>query len=86
MSVALLAFAFSGYSGAIARIRRIERKVNLLLNHAGVDPISERVKQLATDPSRRIEAIKAYRDETGAGLAEAKQAVETSSASGKWQT
>jgi ribosomal protein L7/L12 len=39
-------------------------------------PLSERVKLLAGDPAKKIEAIKVYRDETGAGLAEAKEAVE----------
>jgi hypothetical protein len=38
--------------------------------------LSDRVKQLASDPSKKIEAIKTYREETGAGLAEAKEAVE----------
>lgn len=39
-------------------------------------PPSDRVRELARDPARKIEAIKAYREETGAGLAEAKEAVE----------
>ena len=39
--------------------------------------LSDRVKQLAGDPARKIEAIQAYREETGAGLAEAKEAIET---------
>jgi hypothetical protein len=39
-------------------------------------PLSDRVKQLASDPARKIEAIKVYREETGAGLAEAKEVVE----------
>jgi len=34
------------------------------------------VKELARDPSRKIEAIKVYRDESGASLYDAKQAVE----------
>ena len=38
--------------------------------------LSDCVKQLASDPSKKIEAIKTYREETGAGLAEAKEAVE----------
>jgi ribosomal protein L7/L12 len=38
--------------------------------------LSDRVKELARDPRRKIEAIKQLRDETGAGLAEAKQLVE----------
>ena len=38
--------------------------------------LSDRVKQLASDPSQKIEAIKVYREETGASLVEAKEAVE----------
>ena len=33
-------------------------------------------KELARDPSGKIEAIKVYREDTGVGLAEAKEAVE----------
>jgi ribosomal protein L7/L12 len=33
-------------------------------------------QELAADPSRKISAIKAYREEHGVGLAEAKRAVE----------
>jgi ribosomal protein L7/L12 len=39
-------------------------------------PLSARVKQLAIDPNNKIEAIKVYREETGASLAEAKEVVE----------
>jgi hypothetical protein len=65
----------------LARIARIEHKLNLLLRHSGIDllkglPLSNRVKEIAGDPARKIEAIKVYREETGAGLAEAKQAIE----------
>jgi ribosomal protein L7/L12 len=38
--------------------------------------LSQRVKDIARDPSHKIAAIKAYREETGAGLAEAKNAIE----------
>lgn len=38
--------------------------------------MSEGWKKLASDPKQKIEAIKLYREETGAGLAEAKDAVE----------
>lgn len=74
--IALWMIAQTGASAA-----RVERKLNALLRHHGVDPtqglpLSERVKQLADDPSRKIEAIRVYREETGAGLAEAKEAVE----------
>ena len=64
-----------------AGLDRVERRLNLLLRHFNIDPapgspLSDRVKGLANDPARKIEAIKAHREETGAGLAEAKAAVE----------
>jgi ribosomal protein L7/L12 len=34
------------------------------------------VKAVADDPNRKIEAVVIYRDETGAGLADAKATVE----------
>jgi hypothetical protein len=69
------------YGSTNARLRGIERKLNALLRHHGVDPtqglpLSDRVKEFAGDPSRKIEAIKVYRKETGASLAEAKEAIE----------
>jgi ribosomal protein L7/L12 len=73
-----LVIALGGMWTAVARI---DRKLNLILQHLNVDPsqrlrMSERVKQLARDPAAKIEAIKVYREETGAGLADAKEAVE----------
>ena len=81
LGILLVALAAGSYWDTTARITRIERKLNLLLRHQGVDllqglPLSERVKQLASNPQRKIEAIKVYREETSAGLAEAKEAVE----------
>ncbi len=63
------------------RLARIERKLTALLHHHNVDitqgrPVSERVKEIARDPQRKIEAIKVYREETGSSLVEAKDAVE----------
>src|SRR5262245_34613493 len=77
-AIGLLLIAVGGMWSAIARI---QRKLNLILQHLNVDPsqrlcMSERVQQLARDPPGKIEAIKVYREETGAGLAEAKEAVE----------
>jgi ribosomal protein L7/L12 len=60
----------------------LQRKADLALTHLGVQPpaehspLSERVRELAADPAKKIHAIKLYREETGAGLAEAKDAVE----------
>jgi Ribosomal protein L7/L12 C-terminal domain len=72
-----------------ARLRRLEAKTDLILRHLGleyIDPatpggLSEEVKTLANDPARKIEAIKLHREQSGAGLKEAKDAVETYMAS-----
>ena len=62
------------------RLARVEQKLDLLLAHAGVDhaPAPKAAWQALADegPARKIAAVKAYREETGAGLAEAKRAVE----------
>lgn len=62
------------------RLARVEQKLDLLLTHAGLDytpPAKAAWQALADDgPARKIAAIRAYREETGAGLAEAKQTVE----------
>lgn len=55
------------------RLQEVERKLNLMLTHLGIDPDarvapSSHVMSLAADPRQRIEAIKAYREQTGAGL------------------
>ncbi len=39
-------------------------------------PISDRVLEIAIDPNRKIEACKAYIDETGASLRDAKAIIE----------
>ena len=60
-------------------VMRVERKLDRLLAHLGIDPhppLSDRVKELAR-AGHKIEAIKALRDETGAGLADAKTAVDS---------
>ncbi|HZF89071.1 MAG TPA: hypothetical protein VE614_11900 [Streptomyces sp.] len=60
------------------RLTRIERKLDLLLGHLDVpveDPGMDEVAALARD-GKPIEAMKAYRRVTGAGLKEAKDAVD----------
>jgi hypothetical protein len=64
-----------------ARLRRIEQKLDLLLKHSGIpfDDINKALPDEAQDLADRgekIAAIKAYREATGAGLVEAKEAVE----------
>ncbi len=62
------------------RLARVEQKLDLLLTHAGLDymPAPKETWQALADegPARKIAAIKAYREQTGAGLADAKRAVE----------
>ncbi|MFD8423156.1 ribosomal protein L7/L12 [Streptomyces sp. NPDC059466] len=79
----MIVFAcYAGLEGRLGRtdrkIARVERKLDLILDHLGVretEPELEQVAALVRD-GRKIEAIKAYRQFTGAGLKEAKDAVE----------
>lgn len=61
------------------RISNLERKLEHLYAHLGLQEPSDAVSQTVIDLARAgqsIAAIKAYREETGAGLADAKRAVE----------
>ena len=81
-AVSAVAAAVAVYHTANAWFEHRERMAKIEL---GLDPdrpinkrpLSDRVKQLAGDPAKKIQAIKVYREETGAGLAEAKEAVES---------
>jgi hypothetical protein len=76
---------FSGRSFSAAdaaRLRRVERKLDLILEHLGIrcdevlhGDIPLDVRRLADD-GRMIAAIKAYRQSTGSNLVDAKRAVE----------
>lgn len=66
----------SGNNGR--RLRRLERKVDLILSHLGLDPnqgVNEKVMELVKSGDK-IQAIKEYRELTGVGLKEAKDYVE----------
>ena len=68
----------SRVSQADRRVARVERKLDLILDHLGLrehDPRMDEVVALLRD-DRKIQAIKVYREITGAGLKEAKDAVE----------
>jgi ribosomal protein L7/L12 len=80
--VAILVLAvlalFKGSGSDTARLRSIERKLDLTLKQLGVDPnegFDEQIKQLVQS-GRKIEAIKLYRQQTGVGLKEAKENIE----------
>jgi ribosomal protein L7/L12 len=87
----LLAFLLIGNAIALLSNRTrhmqdVERKLNLILAHFGIDPTaqiapSSDVLSLAADPRQRIEAIKAYRMQTGAGIKEAAAVIDKIAAS-----
>jgi hypothetical protein len=61
------------------RMGRLERKLDLLLDHFGIrddgpDEFAEVWEMIRAD--KKLAAIKAYREVTGTGLKEAKDAVE----------
>ena len=74
-----------------AQLVRLEKKVDLILKHLGLEYVedtpkclmSPEVQALARDPTWKIEAIKVHREETGVGLKEAKDAVEALIYSGR---
>ncbi|MFJ9176501.1 ribosomal protein L7/L12 [Streptomyces sp. NPDC102360] len=62
------------------RTARVERKLDLVIEHLGIDtdmvgPDLDRVRALLRD-GKKIPAVKAYREATGAGLKEAKDEVD----------
>jgi hypothetical protein len=66
-----------------ARLRRLERSVERIARQVGVEPEAPSNRQRPSEAvldairaRRRIEAIRLYREETGAGLREAKDAVD----------
>ncbi|MER5403755.1 ribosomal protein L7/L12 [Streptomyces sp. NPDC002769] len=81
--LAMIVFAsYAGMEGRLGRtdrrIARVERKLDLILDHLGIqqaEPELEQVVALVRD-GRKVQAIKAYREFTGVGLREAKDAVE----------
>ncbi len=63
------------------QLQDAQAKLDALLKHLGVEwgqyaEPSEAVKTLAKHPSTRIEAIKAYREQTGLGLKEAQEVID----------
>jgi hypothetical protein len=61
------------------RLRRLERRVDLILKHLGVNPdqgVHAEIMELLK-AGKKIQAIKVYREQTGCGLKEAKDYVES---------
>ncbi|SDY10472.1 Ribosomal protein L7/L12 C-terminal domain-containing protein [Amycolatopsis xylanica] len=88
LSLALVVLVAVGWVGSagiqrqVARVERrldrTERKLDLVLAHLGItEPEAEMPEVHAyLLKGQKIQAIKAYRERTGAGLKEAKEAVE----------
>ena len=77
----LLAFVSTQW-GLDRRMRRLEGALERLSRHIGALPPltaepSQRVKELAVMPGRKIEAIRALREEMGVDLKQATQIVES---------
>lgn len=81
----LMAIFAGGKKGGLrasdaVRLRRIEAKLDALLRHHELespgDPGLDAEVRRLLDNGQKIAAIKRYRERTGAGLAEAKAAVE----------
>jgi ribosomal protein L7/L12 len=66
------------YFKCTAMASRMERKLDLLLKHAGVDVEKAALEEAAVlcRAGKKIEALQLYRDHTGCSLAEAKARVE----------
>ena len=75
ISLLLLFLVLARLSDAV---NGINRKLELLMKHSGmnVHEVATREAQALMREGKKIEAIKRYRELTGAGLAEAKAAVE----------
>ncbi len=84
MIIAVIGMVFAGGASFAARqrldVRRLDRKLDALLQHHGVSVpprLSPEVQRLAKDPAKKLAAIKLHREQNpGLGLADAKADVE----------
>ena len=77
--LAVLSLFIRGGGSDGACLARLERKLDITLKHLGIDAtadVNPRVLELVRS-GQKIEAIKLYRSETGVGLKEAKDFVES---------
>ena len=75
----VLLLLFRGTGGEPPRLRSLERKLDLILGKLGIDPaegLDAQLKDLVQS-GQKIEAIKLYRQQSGVGLKEAKDYIES---------
>ena len=78
LAVMLVAYGLTA-SALETKLKRVERKLDLVLQHLGVDELPPAGLEKVRDQlrqGRKIQAGKVYREFTGAGLKEANDAVE----------
>jgi hypothetical protein len=66
-------------NGQLMRLKVVERKLDLILEHLGLNPnkgVDLQILELVKS-NQKIAAIKLYREQTGVGLKEAKDYVES---------
>lgn len=74
----LVLLSLARNSSPTSNTNRLERKLDLILNHLGLDPkqgVDVKIMELMKS-GQKIQAIKLYREQTGVGLKEAKDYVE----------
>jgi ribosomal protein L7/L12 len=81
ISALVVVYVVVALSRIQARLEGSETKLLRLIHHFGIDPDliaepSEKVKALARMPGSKVAAIKAYRQETGLDLKEAKAVID----------
>ncbi|MGI9605453.1 MAG: hypothetical protein ACR2P0_04880 [Acidimicrobiales bacterium] len=66
------------FGNSESHLASIENKLDLIIRHLGIGPSDEDLAEVRRlhESGQKIDAIKLYRRHTGAGLAEAKRAVE----------
>lgn len=61
-----------------AQLAAVEHKLQLIIDHLGIVGVQPHLPEVMAhlEQGKKLHAIKAYRDATGSGLAEAKESVE----------
>jgi hypothetical protein len=67
---------WEGRRGSAAQLTALQRKLDLVMAHLGIPAPEESEVRGHLENGRTAEAVRAYREQTGAGLLEAKQAVD----------
>ena len=78
LTILLLSMLFRGRASEPSRLQAVDRKLNLILANLGIDPYEGMDQQIIelVRGGQKIQAIKLYREQTGAGLKESKDYVE----------